>query len=196
MVGLGNPGVEYQDTRHNLGFVVIDRLARRTAPGAIAKGKFHGHFIESDIDGERVLLLRPTTFMNRSGLSVAEAMTFYKLDPKEDLLVMTDDVALPPGAIRLRASGSAGGHNGLADIETKLGTHEYARLRIGIGTPNNRPQKDHVLGHISSEERELIEPALEEAVAAAMCWAREGISTAMNKFNRRGVGASPDSASS
>ena len=195
MVGLGNPGIEYQSTRHNLGFEVVDRIARRSAPGAIAKSKFHGLVIETDLAGEKLLLLRPTTYMNRSGISVSEAVSFFKLDVTNDLLVITDDVALPPGAIRLRASGSAGGHNGLADIETRLGTDEYARLRLGIGAPapDTKPQKDHVLGQITSEERELIEPALEQAVEAAMCWAREGISSAMNRYNRRGLGASPDS---
>jgi PTH1 family peptidyl-tRNA hydrolase len=193
MVGLGNPGVEYQNTRHNLGFEVIDRIARRSAPGIVAKSKFHGFIIETDLAGEKLLLLRPSTYMNRSGTSVAEIVNFYKLNFKDDLLVMTDDVALPPGAIRLRASGSAGGHNGLADIETRLGSDEYARLRIGIGTPaGTKPQKDHVLGYPTSEERELIESALEQAVEAAMCWAREGISTAMNRYNRRSTGVSPD----
>lgn len=192
MVGLGNPGVEYQNTRHNLGFMVVDSLARRTAPGAVARGKFHGHVIETHLDGEKLVLLRPTTFMNRSGISVAEAVNFYKLDPSDDLLVITDDVALATGAIRLRASGSAGGHNGLTDIEGRLGTDAYARLRMGIGAPGNIPQKSFVLGQITEDERQLFETAIDQAAQAALCWAHEGVSKAMNQYNRRGVGALPD----
>lgn len=192
MVGLGNPGVEYYDTRHNLGFEVVDRLARRVASGETAKSKFHGLLIETHVDGDRLLLLRPMTYMNRSGISVAECVSFYKLDPKEDLLVIADDVALSTGAIRIRPSGSAGGHNGLSDIESRIGTDSYTRMRIGIGAPNNRPQKDHVLGHLTAQEKELMEPGIETAIDAALCWMREGTQTAMNRYNRRGVGASAD----
>ena len=185
IVGLGNPGPEYVDTRHNVGFVVLDRLARRWAPGEVARSRFHGALIDGRHDGQRVLLLKPATYMNNSGLSVAEAVRFYKLDPAGDLLIVVDDVALACGAIRLRAEGGPGGHNGLGDIEQKLGTSGYARLRIGIDDPGAIPQKDYVLGRFRPDQLEAVAPALEEAIDAAACWAVHGVTEAMNRFNRR-----------
>jgi len=184
IVGLGNPGAEYEATRHNVGFLVLDRLARRHAPGAVARGKFHAAVVEAEVHGERVMLLKPTTFMNRSGLAVGEAMRFYKL-PTASLLVIVDDVALPCGSIRLRPGGGAGGHNGLSDIEQKLTTDEYARLRIGIDPPGIIPQKDYVLGRFRPDQLELVEPALDTAADAVACWARSGIDEAMNRYNQR-----------
>ena len=185
IVGLGNPGPEYADTRHNVGFVVLDHLARRYAPGEAARSKFHGVLLEAMFQGQRVLLLRPTTYMNRAGLSVGEAVRFYKLDPAQSLLIIVDDVALSCGIIRLRPEGGPGGHNGLADIEQKLGTEQYARLRIGIDPPGEMPQKDYVLGRFRPDQRELVTAALDEAVDAAACWVRHGCQEAMNRFNRR-----------
>lgn len=188
VVGLGNPGPEYDHTRHNVGFVVLDRLARRHADpstGAIARARFHGSLLEAAVGDEKVLLLKPLTFMNRSGQSVGEAVAFYKIDIARDLLVIVDDVALPCGAIRLRAEGSAGGHNGLADIEQKLGTADYPRLRIGIDAPGDIPQKSYVLGRFGPEQLQALEPALEESVKAAECWCVNGIDRAMNRFNTR-----------
>ncbi len=185
IAGLGNPGRQYDQTRHNVGFDVLDRLARRHAPGAVARCRFHGAVVEGDLDGEKLLLLKPATFMNRSGQSVSEALRFYKLDPSADLLVIVDDTALPCGVIRLRASGGAGGHNGLAHIEQLLGSTAYARLRIGIDPPGPIPQKEYVLGRFRPDQLEFIEPGLEEAVAAAAVWAAHGIVDAMNRFNRR-----------
>lgn len=185
IVGLGNPGDEYIDTRHNVGFDVLDRLARRHAPGEIARAKFHGALLEAMIESERVLLLKPTTYMNRSGLAVAEAVRFYKMNPAEQLLVLVDDVALACGVIRIRASGGAGGHNGLSDIEQKLGTDDYARLRIGIDPPGDIPQKNYVLGRFRPDQREAVEPALEDAVRAAVSWVAHGPLETMNAFNRR-----------
>ncbi len=188
IVGLGNPGPEYDHTRHNVGFVVLDRLARRHAPpqgGSIAKARFHGSMLEANIADEKVLLLKPLTFMNRSGLSVSEAAGFYKIDVARDLLVIVDDIALPCGSIRLRGEGSAGGHNGLGDIEQKLGHANYARLRIGIDQPGQIPQKDYVLGRFRPEQQTAIEPALEDAVAAAEGWVARGLNDAMNRFNTR-----------
>jgi len=187
IVGLGNPGPEYERTRHNVGFVVLDRLARRHAPGAVARGRFHGALLEGDVGGERLLLLKPATYMNNSGRSVAEAVGFYKLDAAAHLLVIVDDVALPCGSIRLRPSGGAGGHNGLADIEEKLATQEYARLRIGIDAPGAIPQMDYVLGRFRPDQQPLVEAALEEAANAAACWAVQGMTEAMNRFNRRNI---------
>ncbi len=188
IVGLGNPGQQHEHTRHNVGFVVLDRLARRYAPGEIARGKFHGAVLDAQINGQRVLLLKPTTFMNRSGQSVAEAVRFYHLDPGSSLLVVVDDVALTCGMIRLRSDGGAGGHNGLADIEQKLATQEYSRLRIGIDAPGDIPQSNYVLGRFRPDQQELVEPAMETAVDAAVCWALHGIDEAMNRFNRRNTG--------
>ncbi|MFO0874790.1 MAG: aminoacyl-tRNA hydrolase [Phycisphaerales bacterium] len=202
IVGLGNPGPEYDRTRHNVGFEVVDRLARRHSDPAVAgpaRSKFGGLLLEArfdvpprarsggidDADSSRVLLLKPLTYMNRSGQSVGEAVRFHKLDPSKDLLVIVDDLALACGVIRLRDRGSAGGHNGLADIELALGTDAYARLRIGIDPPKAIPQSSYVLGHFRPDQRERLEPALEDAVKAAACWATEGISTAMNRFNSR-----------
>ncbi|MDZ4753587.1 MAG: aminoacyl-tRNA hydrolase [Phycisphaerae bacterium] len=189
IVGLGNPGLEYDRTRHNVGFESLDRLARRTvdASNSIAKSRFSGVVLEGEIrskDGdEKVLLLKPLTYMNRSGQSVAEAVRFYKLDPSKDLLVLVDDIALPCGVIRLRPDGSAGGHNGLADIEEKLGTSKYPRCRIGIDAPGQVPQKDYVLGRFRPDQQPLIENGLEQAVQASQCWGASDLQTAMNRFN-------------
>jgi peptidyl-tRNA hydrolase, PTH1 family len=189
IVGLGNPGLEYDRTRHNVGFEVIDRLARRTVDptNSIAKSRFSGVTLEAEISGasgpEKVLLIKPLTYMNRSGQSVAEALRFYKLDATKDLLVLVDDLALPCGSIRLRPDGSAGGHNGLADIEAKLGTNAYARCRIGIDAPGQVPQKDYVLGRFRPDQQTLVESALEQAVQASLCWVGSGINAAMNRFN-------------
>jgi PTH1 family peptidyl-tRNA hydrolase len=187
VVGLGNPGPEYERTRHNVGFVVVDRLARRFADPAasIPRSKFSGLLVESVIAGEKVLLLKPTVYMNRSGQSIGEAMRFYKLDPATDLLVLVDDIALSTGMIRLRGDGGGGGHNGLGDITSKLGGPGWARCRIGIDSPGRIPQKDYVLGRFTQEQQEDLEPALEDAVSAVACWVEHGITTTMNRFNRR-----------
>ena len=185
IVGLGNPGAAYERTRHNVGFEVLDRLARRYAPGEPARSKYHGVLIEAVIDGERTLLLQPTTFMNKSGTSVSEAMNFFKLDPSEDLLVVVDDLAIPCGSIRLRPAGGDGGHNGLSDITRRIGTSDWARLRIGIDSKGDIPQKDYVLGRFRPDQREEVDRALDDATRAAACWATEGLATAMNQFNRK-----------
>jgi PTH1 family peptidyl-tRNA hydrolase len=200
IVGLGNPGPEYDRTRHNVGFDVLDRLGRRHAGGALARSRFGGLLLDAEIPRPagsrgagpeeggstvRVLLLKPLTYMNRSGQSVAEAVRFHKLDPQNDLLVMADDIALACGVIRLRERGSAGGHNGLADVERLLGTEAYGRLRIGVDPPGAIPQASYVLGQFRPDQRERLDPALEEATRAVECWSAEGLSTAMNRFNRR-----------
>jgi PTH1 family peptidyl-tRNA hydrolase len=185
VVGLGNPGPEYDGTRHNVGFDVLDRLARRHAPTEIARSKFHGALIDCTVANERTLLLKPLTYMNRSGLAVAEATRFYKLEPADDLLVIVDDVALSCGTIRVRGSGGAGGHNGLSDIQQKLGTDAYARLRIGIDAPGSIPQASYVTGQFRPDQRERVEPALEESVEAAVCWIAYGLTETMNQYNRK-----------
>ena len=186
IVGLGNPGRDYARTRHNVGFMAVDRLAQRHAAGAVARGRFHAMTIDAAIAGAgKCLLIKPTTYMNRSGLAVGEAVRFYKCSPVEDVLIIVDDTALPLGALRLRASGGDGGHNGLANIERALGTNEYARLRIGGGEPEFAAQKDHVLGRFTDEEIATMEPALDRVCDAAECWAVEGLTRAMNTYNIR-----------
>lgn len=186
-MGLGNPGAEYERTRHNAGFLAVDRLIERHAPGAVARSRFHALSFDVTIRRggaeERALVLKPTTFMNRSGLAVAEAARFYKLLPAEDVLILVDDVALPVGAIRMRSKGGTGGHNGLADIHQKLASDDYARLRIGVGSPGRAPQRDYVLGRFSAEQWEDVRPALDRAADAAEVWATEGPVAAMNTFN-------------
>jgi len=184
LVGLGNPGSKYEKTRHNAGFLVIDRLARRHAPGAIAKAKFDASFVEAPIGAERCLLLKPATYMNRSGQAVAQAVGFYKVNPQTDVLVIVDDVALPLGHLRIRPCGSAGGHNGLGDIERALSSDAYPRLRIGIDArPSLMDQADYVLGQFTPEQEAALAPALDKAADAAECFIAQGVHAAMNKFN-------------
>jgi len=195
IVGLGNPGREYDRTRHNVGFDAVDRLARRHAePGAAApsRNRFQGLLLEATIRGHRTLLLKPLTYMNRSGQAVAEAVRFHKLDASTDLLVLVDDVALPCGSIRIRSEGSAGGHNGLADIERLLGTNRYARCRIGIDPPGGIPQREYVLGRFRPDQADAVDAALDLAVGAAECWTESGIVDAMNRFNRKPDSGQPE----
>lgn len=190
IVGLGNPGRQYVSTRHNVGFELIDRLAASigwvSTPGdfdRVARTKFDALFLDGSYAGERVALLKPMTFMNLSGKSVQQAMAFYQLQGPE-VLVVLDDLALPVGRLRLRGSGSSGGHNGLNDIERQLGTKDYPRLRIGIdAAPDFVPSKEYVLGRFSDEQRKLLEPALSRAVDAVCVWIEKGTQTAMNRFN-------------
>jgi PTH1 family peptidyl-tRNA hydrolase len=183
IVGIGNPGSEYDRTRHNIGFEVIDRLARRLAPGEVARSRFKGATLESRLGEDKVVMLKPTTYVNCSGEAVGEAVRFYKLDAQEDLLVIVDDTALPCGVIRMRPKGGNGGHNGLSNITQHLGGDEWARLRVGIDPPGKIPLKDYVLGRFRPDQEEALSPALEQAVGAAECWLSEGMSTAMNRFN-------------
>lgn len=181
VVGLGNPGKKYTGTRHNVGFAVIEALAE--APGV---GRFQDCFdadlAEWPTDGEKVLLLKPQTFMNLSGRSVRQAIDFYQLEPN-DLLVVCDDMALPLGKLRFRARGTHGGHNGLRDVQNHLGTTEYARLRIGVDIPNEDGAVDHVLGRFRPSERPVIEDAIAQAVQGVDLWVRQGIEKCMNQYN-------------
>ena len=182
IVGLGNPGSEYTQTRHNAGFMVLDRLAGRHGLSN-PKTKFHSGVLDGQVDGHRCLLLQPMTYMNRSGLAVGEAIRFYKLEPTDDLLVVVDDVALPAGQLRLRADGGTGGHNGLADIERALTTRAYPRLRIGVDPPGRVPQADYVLSRFSPAQWALVDSALDRACDAIACWLAEGIDLAMTRYN-------------
>jgi len=181
VVGLGNPGSKYEGTRHNIGFAVIDRLAQGGSGVRFAR-KFDGLLAETEIDFRRVLLLKPETFMNLSGRSVAQALGFYKLE-LGDLLVICDDLSLPLGKLRLRAGGSDGGQKGLRDISAHLGTDAFARLRIGIGDRGPIDASDFVLSRFRSAERPVIDDALILATQAVAVWNSQGLATAMNRFN-------------
>lgn len=181
VVGLGNPGAQYASTRHNVGFMVLDRLARRSGV-EINKKQCNARVALCTLAGHRVCLAKPQTFMNLSGEAVACLVRFYKLSPG-DLLVVYDERDLPVGKIRLRERGSAGGHRGLQSIIGMLGTGDVPRLRIGIGRPAEIEAVDHVLGRFSAEERPLIEEALNRAVEAVEATLAEGMEAAMNKSN-------------
>ena len=182
VVGLGNPGPEYAETRHNLGFKVIEAL--EDALGIEVKHrKFNARTGEGLVAGTKVILMKPWTFMNRSGDSVAAATGFYKLDLR-DLMVVVDDRALEPGAVRIRAKGSAGGHNGLADIVEKLGTNEFPRCRVGIGQCLSAEAVGYVLGRPDPQDKPLLNQAILKARDAVLHWLRFGLDKTMNEFNR------------
>lgn len=189
IVGLGNPGFEYDKTRHNAGFMAVDRLTTRHARNAVPRARFQSVAVEANLPGadgpEKVLLLKPMTYMNLSGGPVAEALRFYKLDPTKDLFVIVDDIALPCGAIRVRAEGSPGGHNGLIDIERKIGTSAYPRCRVGIDAPGVVPQASYVTGKFSPEQVPLVNEALERAADAAEVFVARGVQASMNRFNTK-----------
>lgn len=186
IVGLGNPGLQYDKTRHNVGFMVVDALASRHAGGQIPRSRFNAVTIDAHIGAEKVLLMKPTTFMNLSGKAVGEAVRFFKLDPSEDLIVIVDDIALPVGHTRVRKNGGSGGHNGLSDIDRMLGGDAYMRVRLGVGAvPKLMNQSDWVLSRFMSEEREDIERGIERAADATECILDEGVVKAMNTFNTK-----------
>ncbi|HXG12385.1 MAG TPA: aminoacyl-tRNA hydrolase [Gemmataceae bacterium] len=183
VVGLGNPGRRYAGTRHNVGFAVIDALAQSPQAGRFQE-RFHAEVAELLDEPHKVLLVKPQTFMNLSGRCVRELVDFYQL-PLEDLLVVCDDINLPLGRLRVRARGSHGGHNGLRDIQTHLGTTEYARLRIGVGAPEEGDAVDHVLGRFRPSEQPVIDEAIRLATQAVTVWLHQGIEACMNQFNAR-----------
>lgn len=180
IVGLGNPGKTYERTRHNVGFRVVDALAGRWGLEMLSE-KFHAWFAKGAARGEQVVLLKPTTFMNRSGQAVLAAGRFYRLE-LADLLVVYDDVALDVGRLRIRKKGSAGGHNGLGDVIERLGTDEVCRLRIGIGKPIGS-QTQYVLSPFEESEQACIESAIVRAADAVERWISDGADAAMNAYN-------------
>jgi PTH1 family peptidyl-tRNA hydrolase len=184
VVGLGNPGKKYDGTRHNVGFAVVDELARGPGVGGF-QSRFDADVAEWFEGGEKVLLMKPQTFMNLSGRAVRQAVDFYQIE-HADVLVVCDDMALPLGQLRFRARGTHGGHNGLRDIQNHLGTTEYPRLRIGVDTPGERGEAvDHVLGRFRPSERPAIQDAVAHAVQGVVLWAREGIEKCMNQYNAK-----------
>jgi PTH1 family peptidyl-tRNA hydrolase len=180
IVGLGNPGTKYAGTRHNVGFRVIDELARRCQV-ELSQEKFHAWFARASVAEQEVILLKPTTFVNGSGRAVLAAGRFYRVD-LSDLLVISDDLALPLGKLRLRGQGGAGGHNGLQDIIDRLGNEAFARLRIGIDPPIGDPVR-WVLSRFSEAEESLAAAACRRAADAVACWIERGTEFAMNRYN-------------
>ncbi|MFH0803207.1 MAG: aminoacyl-tRNA hydrolase [bacterium] len=184
LVGLGNPGQEYRSTRHNIGFMVMDFLASRFRVSFSRRG-FFSIRAEGSVEGEPVVLAKPLTYMNLSGKALAALAGKYSL-PASHLLVICDDLNLSPGVIRLRAGGSAGGHKGLISIIETLGTKDFPRLRVGIGNPPpGMDARDYVLEPPGAEETAALEAGVEEAAEAVVCFLKEGLPAAMNRFNRK-----------
>ena len=185
IVGLGNVGMEYEATRHNSGFMVVDAMVKE-ADAKWTLGRL-AMTAEMKLKGRQVLLVKPTTFMNLSGKAVRYWMNETKT-PLENVLVVVDDIALPVGELRMKKQGGAGGHNGLADIEQLLGTNAYCRLRVGIGDSFSKGRQiDYVLGQFSADELAILEPKLAEAVEMIKTFVTQGADRAMNRFNRRGA---------
>lgn len=182
IAGLGNPGPAYRNTRHNAGFLVMDRLAQELRT-EFTREKYKGLVAQAAWNGESILLLKPMTFMNRSGESIAMAAR-YKINDPNELLVVYDDVELPLGKLRIRRSGSPGTHNGMKSALERLGTREIPRLRLGVGekVPGG-PLTDHVLGKFKPDEREAVDEMVARAAEAALRWIEAGITTTMNEFN-------------
>jgi PTH1 family peptidyl-tRNA hydrolase len=192
IAGLGNPGPDYAATRHNIGFVLVERLAARWNAEWGARKRFNARLARLERAGQKVILCQPQTFMNASGEAVGAVGRFYQVPPDRTLIVL-DDADLALGQIRLRAEGSSGGHHGLESIERQLGTRAYPRLRLGIGrrAGDDREITDYVLGRFSAAELKVMEDVLARACQQVDCWLSDGIQAAMNKFNGA-VTAPPD----
>lgn len=185
IVGLGNPEKKYDKTRHNIGFDTIDALADKYNISMNEK-KHKALCGTGVIDGVKVLLAKPQTYMNLSGDSVAEIINFYKIDPEEEMIVIFDDISLAPGNIRVRKKGSAGGHNGIKSIIARTGTQNFMRIKVGVGEkPAGWDLADHVLGYFSREDRALVEDAIKDAEAAAVLMMQGQVDKAMNDFNAK-----------
>lgn len=182
-MGLGNPGPEYDETRHNAGFLLMDHVARRLGAGPFRRGD-RARVAQALVDGREVQLVKPQTYMNRSGAALPSLLT-PEVDPAQHLLVLVDEAALPLGTFRLRGAGSAGGHNGLKSIEAVLLRQDYARLRIGVGPkPVGMDLADFVLDRFERDELKVIEELLDPMAESVECWLKEGIETAMTRFNK------------
>ncbi len=184
IVGLGNPGREYAQTRHNIGFLLLEHLASSWRASWKIENKFHARLARLERDARKIILCQPQSFMNASGQAVAALTQFYQM-PLERVLVAVDDADLPLGQLRLRPSGSSGGHHGLESIEQQLGARDYPRLRLGIGrrAEDGRQITDYVLGRFLAEERKTVSEILARAAEQAQCWLTAGIQEAMNRFN-------------
>ena len=182
IVGLGNPGREYENTRHNVGFQTIDKYASKLGL-VINKSKFNGLFVDTIINNEKVILLKPTTFMNLSGESVRAVMDFYDIDI-EDLVVIYDDLDLPHGKIRLRLKGSAGGHNGIKSLIAHVKTQEFKRIRVGIDRHPKIPVVDYVLGKFTEDELALVNQAIDLAVGACTLALTDSFNKVMTEYSK------------
>lgn len=185
IAGLGNPKTEYKNTRHNVGFDVIDVLSDKYQIPMNMK-KHRAICGKGMIEGEKVILAEPQTFMNLSGLSILELVNYYKIDPASELIVVYDDIDLEPGQIRIRKQGSAGGHNGMKSVIGGLNTQDFIRIRMGVGDkPKQYDLADYVLGHFTKEEREVVDEAVIRATEAIHIILTDGVDQAMNRFNRK-----------
>lgn len=185
IVGLGNPGRQYEATRHNMGFDVIDRLVEeyRIPQGGV---KFNAMYGKGIIGGQQALLMKPLSYMNLSGGPVRDMVNYFKIDPETEMIVIYDDIDLDPGQLRIRKQGSAGGHNGIKDLIQKLGTQKFVRIRIGVGAkPKDWDLADYVLGRFPSEDRKLVDEAQERACKAVETILSSGADAAMNEFNKK-----------
>ena len=184
IAGLGNPGKEYENTRHNIGFDVIDRLAEEENI-AVMESKHKALIGKGYVAGQKVILAKPQTFMNLSGESIREAVDYYKIDP-EDIIVIYDDISLDPGQLRIRLKGSAGGHNGIKNIIAYLGTQEFPRIKVGVGAkPPKMDLADYVLSRFGAEEQKIMDEAFGEAAEAAVMMMTTGAERAMNHYNAK-----------
>lgn len=183
IVGLGNPTKKYENTRHNVGFDTIDNIAKKLNI-KITRSYFKSKLAKGVICGQKVLLVKPQTFMNSSGDAIRPLVKFYKINPAKELIVIYDDIDLDVGKIRIRAKGSAGGHNGMKSIIAQLDSEDFPRVRIGIGhKPENQDLVDYVLGHFSKDEREMLEGAIDNATKAVYTIINESVEKAQNDFN-------------
>ncbi|MCI8327946.1 MAG: aminoacyl-tRNA hydrolase [Lachnospiraceae bacterium] len=185
IAGLGNPTKQYEHTRHNIGFEVIDALAEKY--NITMKEKKHKALIgKGVIEGQKVILAKPQTYMNLSGESIVKLVHYYKLNPEEKLIVIYDDISFVPGNLRIRQSGSAGGHNGVKSIIKCLDTQKFIRIKVGVGEkPKDWDLADFVLGHFNKQEREDLEGAIERAVEATGCLVNGNVAKAMNEYNKK-----------
>lgn len=185
IVGLGNPGRQYEATRHNMGFDTVDCLIEKhnVPQGCV---KFNAMYGKGMIGGDKAILMKPLSFMNLSGGPVRDMVNFFKIDPEKELIVISDDIDLEPGQLRIRKQGSAGGHNGLKDIIQKLGTQNFVRIKIGVGAkPQGWDLADHVLSRFPDSERKLVDEAIREAADAVEKIIAQGPDAAMNEYNRK-----------
>lgn len=184
IVGLGNPGDAYRNTRHNAGFEVVKAFAQQRGLSFRHASNLIGEFAQGEVDGKKLFLLLPTTFMNSSGDAVRRCIDYYKV-PVHELLIVCDDIALPLGVMRIRAKGSTGGHNGLKSVEAHLGTDHYLRFRIGVGSPSGQDLIDHVLGKFTSEEKPVVDEMVKKAAEILLLYVQKGSAAAMQKANAR-----------
>ena len=185
VVGLGNPGRQYESTRHNMGFDTVDYLVEeyKVTQGGV---KFNAMYGKTVIGGEKVILMKPLSFMNLSGGPVRDMVNYFKIDPETELIVIYDDIDLDPGQLRIRKQGSAGGHNGIKDIIRQLGTEKFLRIKVGVGAkPKGWDLADYVLGRFSTEDRKIVDEAIAKAGKAVDIMISQGPDAAMNEFNKK-----------